>query len=241
MSEEEVIKHTKKAFKVWGEKKKSFWYRLKEFALEIFIIVFAITLSIWFHNWSEHRQEQAQVKTFLLGLEKDISADIDETKDILESYKFYDSVYRYLGNLNRNKKPDMDSLKKTIPQINSNTFLRPHESRFNGFLSAGKIMTIEDDSLSYAILAYYQEVIPRLKSSEAGWESLHNHLSEYLLDNVKDFDNYENIWEVLTTPKGKFLAKSLRPWGQLLERYRDIILTGNKIIATIHKLYPDSQ
>jgi hypothetical protein len=80
-----------------------------------------------------------------------------------------------------------------------------------------------------------------LRSSEEGWQSLHNHLSDYLLDNVKDFDNYADIWEVLTTAKGKFLTKTLRPWNQLLERYRDIITSGSKIVATIHKLYPDSQ
>src|ERR1700749_3230968 len=170
MAEQEVIKHAKKALRGWGDNNHSFLHKEKDFAIKIFIIVFAITLSIWFHNWSEHRQEQATVKVFLTGLAKDIASDIDETKDILQSYKSYDSAYQYLSNLNPVVKPDMDSLKKAVLWLSNSTFLRPHESRFNGFLSAGKIMTIENDSLSLAILTYYQEVIPRLLTSEQGWE-----------------------------------------------------------------------
>ena len=71
MAEQEVIKHTKKVYKIWGSKEHSFRQKVKEFFVEVFIIVFVITLSIWFHNRSEHSKEQEEVKHFLLGLKSD--------------------------------------------------------------------------------------------------------------------------------------------------------------------------
>ena len=58
MAEQEIIKHTKKIFKAIGKENVTIWHKLKEFAIEIIIIVIAISLSIWFHNYSEHRKEQ---------------------------------------------------------------------------------------------------------------------------------------------------------------------------------------
>ena len=78
MAEQEVIKHTEKVISIVKDPSHSIWHKIKEFITEILIIVFAISLSIWFHNWSEHRNEQAQVKTFLLGLKNDISSDIHD-------------------------------------------------------------------------------------------------------------------------------------------------------------------
>lgn len=45
---------------------------MREIALEISIIVFAVTLSFWLHGLGEHRHEQQQVKSFLLRLKRDI-------------------------------------------------------------------------------------------------------------------------------------------------------------------------
>jgi hypothetical protein len=177
----------------------------------------------------------------LLGLRDDIQADIVQTKDILEEYKKYKLVYTYLSKIDEAKDPNKDSLKLAISYINDNTFLRPHKSRFNGFLSAGKIMTIENDSLTQDILSYYEEVLPSLNSSENGWIGQNDLLNTYLNDNVKDFENDMSVFKVLATPKAKHLAKSLIPWPQLLARYEAVIVEGNKIIATINRMYADSR
>jgi hypothetical protein len=46
---------------------------------------------------------------------------------------------------------------------------------------------------------------------------------------------------VLTTPKAKYITKSLIPWQQLLDRYKLISIEGNKIILEINKLYPNNK
>lgn len=238
--EDLVIKHTKKAHKIWSSKGLRFWIKLKEFLIEILIIVFAVTLSIWFHSWSEHNEEQKQVKVFLLGLKKDINADIRDSKAIIDRYKQSDTVYAYLSGLSRDKKANPDSLKLMIPKIFNTSFLRPHLSRFNGFLSAGKIMTIEEDSLALRILNYYQETIPALQTSEAAWAAMQNNLTLYLVDNIKTV-NATSYWEVLTTPKAKFLTEKLISWEQLIQRYNDVIKEGATIITNIDKLYPGKE
>jgi hypothetical protein len=241
MAEQEVIKHTKRAFKILGNKKSTFWNKLKDFVTEVAIIVIAISLSIWFSNLSEHRNEQKIAKTFLSGLKDDIHGDITETNDILGTYKNYKLLYTYLSSLDKNKIPNKDSLRMALSYINSNTFLRAHKSRFNGFLSAGKIMTIENDSLTQDILNYYQEVLPALTSSEEVWISGNNALLTYLDNNVKDFENDMDKFRVLRASKGKHLTESLIPWPQLLDRYQAVIVEGNKIILQINKLYPDNK
>ena len=241
MAEQEVIKHTKKVFSIWNDPSHSLWHKIREFITEILIIVFAISLSIWFHNWSEHKKEQAQVKTFLSGLRNDISSDINDAKEIKKFFQHFDTTYRYLSGLQRNKIPDMDSLKKMLPEIKYNIFLRPHKSRFTGFLSAGKIMTIEEDSLALQILDYYQEIVPSVTSSESAWVNSNASLQDYMRDNVKDIDSDIAKWEVLTSPKGKYLTKSLIPWSQIYERYDALIISGEEIINKIDKIYPNKK
>ena len=102
-------------------------------------------------------------------------------------------------------------------------------------------MTIENDSLTQNILNYYQEVLPSLQTSEDIWLNQNRLLITYLTDNVKDFENDMDKFQVITTPKGKYLTKSLIPWPQLLDRYKLISSEGNKIILTINKLYPDKK
>jgi len=241
MAEQEVIKHTKKIFSVWTDPNHSFWHKTKEFIMEILIIVFAISLSLWFHNRSEHKNEQEQVKTFLLGLKKDIISDMNDAKEIKKFFHHLDTTYRYLSSLQRNKMPDMDSLKNWLPEIKYNIYLRPHKSRYTGFLSAGKIMTIEEDSLALQILDYYQEVVPSVTASESAWITANASLQDYLRDNVKDIDSDKSKWEVLTSPKGKYLSKYLIPWQQIYDRYDGLIFAGEDIINKIDKLYPNKK
>lgn len=237
MAEQEVIKHSKKVLKIWKIKESSFLEKIKEFITEIIIIVFAVSITIWLHNWNAHRHEQIQVKTFLQGLKKDVRLDIEETKNILKSYKKFDSLYTYLSSLRKDKTPNKDSLKLMLPMIYSNHYLRPHKSRFTGFLSAGKILSIENDSLSFEILNYYEEVIPALQASESGWLTMHSKLNAYLSDNVSDIENNMAKWDALTTPKAKYLTKMLIPWPQLLDRYQAIIDSGEAIIKKIDNTY----
>jgi hypothetical protein len=239
MAEQEVIKHTRKMFKIMGNKNFTFWHKLKEFLTEVIIIVIAITLSIWLHNMSEHRHEQSQVKEFLTGLKDDLIADIADARNSLDTYQKYKLLYSYLSNLDRNKKPNQDSLKLALTYLDSYNFFRVHKSRFTGFLSAGKILTIENDTLTQDILDYYQEIVPALQTSEDDWIAEHTALVNFVTDNCKDFKNDLAQWQTMTEPKAKHLSTHLIPWPQLIDRYNQVIKKAEKITNIISKIYPD--
>lgn len=222
-----------------GNKNFTFWQKLKEFVTEIIIIVIAITLSIWFHNRSEHRHEQTQVKEFLTGLKEDLMADIDDAKSSLDTYQKYKLLYSYLGNLDRNKKPNQDSLKLALSYLESYNLFRVHKSRFTGFLSAGKILTIENSTLTQDILDYYQEIVPALETSEEDWIGQHKALVNFVTDNCKDFKNDLDLWQTLTEPKAKYLSTHLIPWPQIIDRYTQVIKKAEKMANTINRTYPD--
>ena len=83
---DEVTKHTKKIYDTLKNKKYTLGEKVKETIIEILIIVFAVTLSIWLHSWSEHRHEQKEVREFLRGLKDDLTKDIqllNENKTVI--------------------------------------------------------------------------------------------------------------------------------------------------------------
>lgn len=112
MAEQEVIKHTKKAYQILRSKHDSLFYKIKDFVIEILIIVFAITISIWFHNWSEHREQQKDVKEFLLGLKADLQNDIKEMKDDSLTFVKTAAAFKYIVSLKYGEVVSNDSLKK---------------------------------------------------------------------------------------------------------------------------------
>lgn len=237
MAELEVIKHTKKVHEIATDKKHSLTEKIKEIALEIFIIVFAVSLSIWLHGWSEHKHEQEQVKKFLVGLKSDIQSDVDDSKEIIKQYQEFGKLYTSLSNLDKNKPYDQEKLKKQLPLLHVNVYLRPNIYRFNGFVSSGRIGNIENDSLSLNILKFYQQTLSELNSSESGWISNQNKLESYLEENLTDPENIDDNWRVLTSPKGKQLAKNLIPWKQIYDRYNNLIKSGEIIIKQIDEEY----
>ena len=112
MAQDEVVKHTRKIYKVWNSKEHTPWQKAKEFMLEILIIVFAVTLSIWVHDKSELAHQRKDVKEFLLGLKKDLEGDINEMKEDKKSYNLTHSAFRYINSLQLKEAIDKDSIAK---------------------------------------------------------------------------------------------------------------------------------
>ncbi|WP_166925309.1 DUF6090 family protein [Flavobacterium poyangense] len=237
MADQEIIKHTKKVHRIVTNKKHNLIEKVKEIGLEIFIIVFAVSLSIWLHSWSEHRHEQQEVKKFLIGLKSDIQNDINSTKSLIKQYEEFGKIYESLNQLDKTKPYNEKQFKKELSYININAYLRPNIYRFNGFVSSGRIGNIENEALSLNILKFYQESLSEVNSSETGWISMQKKLQSYMEDNLTDPENLADNWKLLTTPKGRKLTKNLVPWNQIYERYNNLIVLGETIIKQINTEY----
>lgn len=74
--QEEITKHSEKIYKTVKNKEHTLGEKVKEIIIEIFIIVFAVTLSIGLHSWSEHKHQQEEVSVFLNNLKNDLKDDV---------------------------------------------------------------------------------------------------------------------------------------------------------------------
>lgn len=164
MAEQEVIKHTKKVYKIWNSRQHGFWYKFREFVIEIVIIVFAVSLSIWFHSRSEHKHQQQVAKDFLTGLKSDLSNDIKELEDAKNSYLLQEKAFAYFRQAIKNGSVlNADSVKAHSGWIFfATTTYRPKASRFEGLKSAGQLYYIENKELLNEILGLYQDKLPWL-------------------------------------------------------------------------------
>ena len=238
MAEEEIAKHTKKVFKIWSGKEHGFWHKTKEFLIEIFIIVFSITISIWLHDKSEHNHQQKEVKEFLLGLREDLRADINEMNDDKESYFNQGKAFNYITSVKFNQALSVDSLKKYQKFLDNITRLQQNNGRFEGFKASGKIGFIEDKILQNDIMDLYQENIPSLLSSADSYISRKNQLRDFSIKNRKKItDSTTNISTILVTDEAQNLSGYLANTTEIMDRYDTCINKMKTIVTEIANKY----
>ena len=66
MAEDEIRKHTKAAISAATGKQHGWKHKLHDVLLEVMIIIFAVSVSIWLHNWSDGLKEKKEAKFYQL-------------------------------------------------------------------------------------------------------------------------------------------------------------------------------
>jgi hypothetical protein len=230
--QEEVTKHTKKIYNTMKNTEHTLGEKTKEIIIEIFIIVFAVTLSIGLHSWSEERHQHKEAQAFLIGLKEDLKNDIsnlEETKKILNQTHQQISFVR---NLTPKK---LDSMKANHQQINSGTnFINTiaNNGRYEGFKSSGKINTIEDENLRNKILSYYQQTIPHIALKESQYEKLTSTYIDLLLDGKED----EDINTTILKERTKIILAGIEKFTKSSQKsYANAINCAKGIVNSIDK------
>jgi len=237
MAEQEVIKHTKKVFGVWTTNN-PIMHKIGDFLLEIFIIIFAITVSIYFHDRSELSHQRHETKEFLLGLKEDLKTDIEEMNQDKGSFKKSQKAFIYITTRKLNESLSPDSIRNYSGWIFNTTGLVPNSGRFEGFKSSGKIGTIENKELQNNIMDLYQENIPNLINSTSFYTSKKQALFEYVNTNRKRLtDSTTNLATVLSSDPAYNISVSLTYVQEILNRYDTCINKMNAIIIDIDKKY----
>jgi hypothetical protein len=223
--QEELAKHTKKIYKTLTKPGHTMLEKLKDVAVEIFIIVFAVTLSIWLHSWSDHRHEQKEVGDFLKGLKEDLTKDIAMLEHKKSNISQLDSGYQVLL-----KTANLPAV------INSSLFyfnvsvIRPAIGRYEGFKSSGKIGLIENDSLKQLMLVYYEQTIPDLVYGEG----FVNSLQVKLLDAQAGKDEKVSVQDLIRTGKILGLLQiSDNNFRNNIRAYDEMLTQAKKIVAMI--------
>ena len=229
--QDEIVKHTKKAYDEMRNREHSFWHKTKEVLVEIGIIVFAVTLSIWLHSWSEERQQQREVRDFLADLKEDLSNDISSIESAKAALvKSRDTVV-FLYGLTKGK---IDSLVKTNAAFGFQSSIgttKINSGNYEGFKSSGKIGFIENKELKKYILNYYQDATPSIAEAEKINASLVLKISDFWTDNAE-----LDIQKIVLSPRLKnILVMFLNTSKSTLDLYQDAVNTAKKIIVNIDK------
>ncbi len=238
MADQEVIKHTKKIYSIWNSKEHSLWQKVKEFILEILIIVFAVSLSIWLHDKSEHNNEQKIADEFMLGLREDLLSDINEMTDDRESYLNQERAFRYITSVKFKTLLNIDSLNKYQRWLITITRFQQNNGRFEGFKSSGKIGSIEDKILQNDIMDLYQENIPSLLSSTDAYIHTKNQFFDFVIKNRRRItDSTTNMSAILLTDEGQNLCSFMASPDEIINRYNVCINKMKLIVTEIENKY----
>jgi hypothetical protein len=160
--QEEITKHSGKIYKTVKNSKHTFGEKVKEIIIEIFIIVFAVTLSISLHSWSEHKHQQEEVTVFLENLKNDLQNDVKNIDIEKEAYKKSNISYEKILALTTHQ---LDSIYKSKNKVDFPIYShgpKMNIGNYEGFKSSGKIGYIEDEKLKQKILNYYQIFVPAI-------------------------------------------------------------------------------
>ena len=221
--QDEILKHSNKIFKTMKTKDHSFGEKVKEIVIEICIIVFAVSFSIWLHSLSEHNHQQSEVKVFLSDLKNDLKKDIkylsEEKSKLTESKKGLQKILALTTK-------QMDSIGK----IEIDFFLttrRTNDANYEGFKSSGKIGYIENIQLKSKILSFYQTDMQPLSDLE---KSLNNQKID--LVELVGANNFEASSFAKPLIKTKVLICN-GGTNSLIKAYEENIKTANEIIKSI--------
>jgi hypothetical protein len=160
MAELEVIKHAKKVMTTAKDKETSWKHKLKEIILEVLIIVFAVSLSISLHGWSERKHDRHEEHEFLVGLKDDLQGDLGEMRDDSLSYARVVLGSAYFLKVSKGETLKLDSLNQYSFMFYNATYLAANTSRFEGLKASGKLSIIQNKELLNSIIDLYEEHIP---------------------------------------------------------------------------------
>jgi hypothetical protein len=239
MAELEVIKHAKKGYRIFSTKSPII-HKFKEFFLEILIIVFAVSITIWFHEMAQHRHQQKEVKEFLIGLKSDLVNDLSEMQSDKTGYRYQQSAFRFFRSIDVNAPGVTDSLTKYTNAIFNKVALVQNSGRYEGFKSSGRIGNIEDKKLQNDILDLYQEMIPSLLNTTQLYNEQKDRFIVFIEENAH-FDKEGKklmLSEVMKHDQARIAAVTLNSFpAEILQRYDLCITRINEIMKAIDDQY----
>ncbi len=234
MAEDELIKkHTKAAYKALKNPETNWKHKLKEILLEIAIIVFAVTVSIWFHNWSERLKDRKEEKEFFTSLKKDLLDDKKEmTADKLAFTQVLHGIY-YFQKIGSGQALNNDSLNHYQWCFFGSAQINPRVSRYEALKGSGRLDIVENTELLKNITDLYQKNFPLIALKNQRFNALReNYVTPFVEDHLQMNVKGEgtNWQEILRMPKMRLLlfqegeiTDNIKAYGQGIDKINEII------------------
>ena len=159
--EDKIVEHVKEAIHALTDRKKKWSKKIGSFLLEILVIIIAVNITIWFHNWNDKKHERELEKEFLIDIRENLVEDTTEIRDNINFYMniplvYYDSVQSQL-NSNKINAQYIDDYKS---QLVNNIVPIYNYGIFQSFSSAGNLRLIENRKLLSDIVSLYSVYLP---------------------------------------------------------------------------------
>ena len=144
-----------------------------------------VSISIWFHNWSDERHDQAQEKQFLDGFRTDLASDIVNIKNSLNFYQNSFRGMQYFAALGAGGTLNNDSLKKYSNIFFSSTTLSAHISRYEALKSSGRLGIIEDQELLNNIIELNESTFAHIQFLNDDYLKFMGKAGDYIQQNAE--------------------------------------------------------
>jgi hypothetical protein len=208
MAEQEIIKHTKAIVELSTNNKKPWQHRVKEIIGEVLIIVFAVSISIWFHNWSESWKDRGEEKAFLEGLKTDLQADMKEMIGDRASYAQGLKGVAYFEKVGAGLPLDLDSISHYSDIFFGNIQISPRVSRFEALKGSGRLDIIRNKELLVHITDLYTKDFPQIIKVNEYFDKLRaDGFFPFISDRLQmdAAGNGTNWQEILRAPKMRLM------------------------------------
>lgn len=160
-------------------------HRWPEYLIEIFVIVFSISVSFALDQWKERRHDEALERLYLKTLSDNLAADIDTLHEVIPETQLVLRKAQALLDASRASGPmTSTSVDEGIVDIARRPSFLAHDAAFSDLRSSGNLRLIHDFKLKNALFDYYgkSESIKTKETSER--ESLITLVAPYLLKKV---------------------------------------------------------
>ncbi len=239
MAEDEIRKHTKAAYDALRDKEKGWKHKLKDILVEVVIIVFAVTVSIWFHNLSEEMQDHKEEKEFLTGMKKDLQEDTANLNSSLQFYRFSLAGITYFEKVGAGDTLSQDSLRTYGNLFFSSTELQAHISRYEALKGSGKFSIVEDKQLLNNIIDLHESILNRIEILNTYYAQYIQKVTSFIAEHTQldQRGNITNGQELLRLPQMRFLLNYGQGTiaGNLIQAHEEGIQKCNELSQEIDK------
>ncbi len=236
--EEKIIQHTKAAYRTARDPNKKWTNKLKEIGVEVLIIVFAVSISIWFHGWAESWKDRKEEKEFMTGLKADLQADLAEMKGDLAGHIVTLSGVHYFERVGAGLALNRDSLATYRWIFFGSTQISPRISRYEALKSSGRLDIIENKKLLLDITELFQKTFPRIIRINDEFNAFRtNHVFTFIAAHLQldAAGNPTNIEEVVRVPEMRLMLFQCELVSNIMNRYKQGIDQVNEVMSEIDK------
>jgi hypothetical protein len=160
MSEEKVIQHSANALHVLQDKEKGWGKKIREFLVEILIIVFAVSITLVLHNWNDERHERRLEREFLTGIKSDLDSGAARLEQAITAFQWSVDYFTKAREQIATHQVDPGYLDSFSGALGNTLYFSFDMGRFEGFKSSGYLRLIENQTLLKHLMTLYTVAIP---------------------------------------------------------------------------------